>query len=212
MYFRADETVALQQPPMITLGNQHSISYFKRFKMEVDLADMPAVPALPDGYSWAAWTEYLLDSHAEILYCCFREEIDATVFPSLGDRRGCTCLMTEIRRKPGFLPDATWLLASPAGYCGTIQGIREHNGMGSIQNLGITVSHRGQGLGTALLLQALHGFRRTGLRRAFLEVTAQNDGAVQLYHRLGFRRRKTIYKAVEVAKNGLSTECYGFIK
>jgi hypothetical protein len=47
------------------------------------------------------------------------------------------------------------------------------------------------------LFQALHGFRRVGLARAFLEVTARNDGAVRLYHRLGFRRRKTLYKAVE---------------
>ena len=37
------------------------------------------------------------------------------------------------------------------------------------------------------------------LGRAFLEVTAQNDGAVRLYRRLGFRRRKTLYKAVETA-------------
>jgi hypothetical protein len=106
-------------------------------------------------------------------------------------------LMTEIRRKPGFLPEATWLLCSPAGYCGTVQGIRERIGLGGIQNLGVTPSQRERGLGTALLLQALHGFRRSGMGRAYLEVTAQNDGAVHLYHRLGFRRRKTLYKAVE---------------
>ena len=56
-----------------------------------------------------------------------------------------------------------------------------------------------RGLGAALLLKALHGFRNAGLGRAFLEVTAQNDGAVRLYHRLGFRRRKTVYKTVEIA-------------
>ena len=50
----------------------------------------------------------------------------------------------------------------------------------------------------SLLLQALDGFRSVGLERAGLEVTAQNDGAVRLYQRLGFRRRKTLYKAVDV--------------
>jgi len=30
-------------------------------------------------------------------------------------------------------------------------------------------------------------------------VTAQNDAAVRLYSRLGFRRRKTVYKTVETA-------------
>jgi ribosomal protein S18 acetylase RimI-like enzyme len=33
-----------------------------------------------------------------------------------------------------------------------------------------------------------------------LEVTAQNDGAIRLYRRLGFRRTKTIYKAVQDAR------------
>ena len=54
-------------------------------------------------------------------------------------------------------------------------------------------------LGAALLQQALHGFRRAGLGGAFLEVTAQNDGAIRLYRRLGFRCRKTIYKAVDTS-------------
>jgi ribosomal protein S18 acetylase RimI-like enzyme len=77
-----------------------------------------------------------------------------------------------------------------------VQGIRERTGTGSIQNLGIVAGQRGRGLGSALLLQALHGFRRYGYHRAFLEVTAQNEGALRLYRRLGFRCRKTIYKTV----------------
>lgn len=173
------------------------ISYFKRFRMEIDLADVPPVPALPEGYFWVPWDEKLVEQHAEVKYRCFQDEIDATVFPSLGDRSGCSRLMTAIRRKSGFLPEATWLLATAGDYCGTVQGVREISRQGAIQNLGVTPLHRGRGLGGALLLQALHGFRRVGLGRAFLEVTAQNDGAVRLYRRLGFRCRKTTYKAVE---------------
>jgi ribosomal protein S18 acetylase RimI-like enzyme len=88
------------------------------------------------------------------------------------------------------------MLIGPDGPCGTVQGMRERGGMGSIQNLGILPFWRGRGLGEALLLQALHGFCRAGLGRAQLEVTAQNDAAVRLYRRLGFRRSKTLYKAV----------------
>src|SRR5438552_15787068 len=84
-------------------------------------------------------------------------------------------------------------------YCGTVQGIRDRNGMWSIQNLGVLPAYRGRGLGSALLLKALDGFRSYGLGRAFLEVTAQNTAAVALYRRLGFRCRKTTYKAVEGA-------------
>ena len=173
------------------------VTYFKRYKMEIDLHDAPSVPPLPEGYSWVPWDPSLVGLHAEVKFQSFHEEIDATVFPSLANLQGCFHLMTEISRKRGFLPEATWLVLGARGYCGTVQGIRDRPGLGAIQNLGVIPSCRGRGLGGALLLQALNGFRRCGLGRAFLEVTAKNDAAVQLYRRLGFRCRKTLYKAVE---------------
>jgi ribosomal protein S18 acetylase RimI-like enzyme len=187
---------------MVLDGAQHRILYFKRFRMEIDLAAAPP-PALPAGYSWVPWGPSLVERHAEVKYLSFADEIDAVVFPNLGCRGGCLRLMSEIARRPGFEPQATWLIASGGLYCGTVQGVRERNGLGAIQNLGVVPAHRGQGLGAALLLQALQGFYRAGLGRAFLEVTAQNDGAIRLYRRLGFRCRKTIYKAVE-ANTGVS--------
>ncbi|MFN4259222.1 MAG: GNAT family N-acetyltransferase [Gemmataceae bacterium] len=174
-----------------------NISYFKRFKMEIDLHDVPPVPMLPEPYCWVGWDYALLELHAEVKYQCFHEEIDATVFPSLGSRQGCSYLMKEITRKSGFVPQATWLIACPGGYCGTVQGLSDRPGLGAIQNLGVVPAYRGLGLGRALILQALHGFRRAGLSRAFLEVTAQNEAAINLYRSIGFRCRKTVYKAVE---------------
>ncbi len=171
------------------------VSYFKRYKMEMALSTLPS-PQLPDEFSFAPWSYELLDAHAEMLFGSFHQEIDAHVFPSLGDRQGSLCLMIELTRKRGFLPEATWLLLGPVGPCGTVQGLRERDGVGSIQNIGILPGWRGRSLGEALLLQALHGFRQAGLQRAVLEVTAQNDQAIRLYHRLGFRRTKTLYKAV----------------
>jgi ribosomal protein S18 acetylase RimI-like enzyme len=153
---------------------------------------------LCDGYRWIAWEEGLREAHADVMVRSFQGEIDSLIFPSLGDCTGSGVLMYEIRSKSGFLPQATWLLASVDGYCGCVQGLKERSGLGAIQNLAVTPGHRGRGLGRALLLEALHGFRRAGLDRAGLEVTAQNDGAVRLYQRLGFRRRKTLYKAVEL--------------
>lgn len=177
-----------------------SVGYFKRFQMDIDLASAPPVPVLPAGFYWVPWDDSLLSRHAEVKYASFQDEIDAAVFPSLGSRQGCYQLMNEIRRRPGFLPEATWLVGCPAGYCGTVQGVRQRAGLGAVQNLGVVGGYRGRGLGTALLAQALHGFIRAGLGRAFLEVTAQNEAAVRLYHRLGFRLRKTSYRAVEMSE------------
>jgi ribosomal protein S18 acetylase RimI-like enzyme len=105
--------------------------------------------------------------------------------------------MREIRRKPGFLPAATWLILAPAGYVGTVQGVADRGPIGAIQNLGVVPAYRGLGLGRALVRRALDGFRRNGLRRAYLEVTAENSAAVRLYREIGFRRAKTLYKAVD---------------
>ncbi len=174
-----------------------AITYYKRFRMEIDLDGSMAPPVLPPEFSWVAWEESLIDDHAEVKYISFRCEIDACVFPCLGDRYGCQRLMREIRRKPGFLPGATWMIAGPEGYVGTVQGITDRGPIGAIQNVGVIPRYRGLGLGRALVRRALQGFSLAGLCRAYLEVTAENSGAVRLYRTIGFRRAKTLYKAVD---------------
>jgi hypothetical protein len=182
-----------------------SVSYFKRYRMEIDLrAQRFDAAPLPPGYRLVAWREERLDDHAEAKYRSFQYEIDADVFNCLSDYAGCHRLMEEIREREGFLPEATWLATFDRGdglieNCGTIQGLRVSQKYGSIQNVGITPAHRGRGVGTALMWAALAGFQQVGLPRTYLEVTAQNERAVELYRRLGFRRTKTLYKAVEMA-------------
>ncbi|NDC63884.1 MAG: N-acetyltransferase [Planctomycetia bacterium] len=181
--------------------------------MDVDLSTAPAAGPFspgwqlaertpPAGYRLVEWNEALLDVHARTKHRCFRGEIDAMLFPCLGSLDGCRRLMHEIRGKPGFLAAATWLVAwgrapEDLQWCGTIQGVIDRTGLGSIQNIGIVPGHRGRGLGTSLIAQALAGFRQSGVRRAFLEVTVENTGALRLYQRLGFRRTRTVYKAVD---------------
>ncbi|HVS38287.1 MAG TPA: N-acetyltransferase [Gemmataceae bacterium] len=172
-----------------------AVSYFKRYKMEAELRDLPP-PALPPGFDWLSWSEGQLPAHAEVLYESFHQEIDAIVFPSLATFDGCVTLMTVVSRRLNFLAGATWLVVGPTGPCGAIQGLHERGSVGAIQNLGVSPAWRGRGIGEALVLQALHGFQRAGLARGLLEVTGQNETAQRLYRRLGFRRIKTLYKAV----------------
>ncbi|RLS35292.1 MAG: N-acetyltransferase [Planctomycetota bacterium] len=192
-------------------------AYFKRFRMEAPLGSEREEFALPAGYRFVPWHDGLLDAHARTKYRSFRSEIDAVVFPCLGDLEGCRRLMREIRGKAGFLPAATWLVARsrpphlPASeqpphlhqqpvevdWCATIQGVVDNAGVGSIQNVGVVPSHRGLGLGTALIERAILGFAGLGVGRVSLEVTVDNARAVRLYQRLGFRRVKTIYKVVD---------------
>ncbi len=182
------------------------LTYFKRYRMEIDVSACDLPPsAVPAGYRLLPWDPKLLDAHAEVKYLSFRSEIDANVFPCFQELSGCRRLMQEISNKPGFLPEATWLAVYVGGdrqfaeYCGTIQGIRDRSGEGAIQNLGIIPQHRNRQLGTCLMSYALNGFRSRGATRVHLEVTAENKGAIRLYHRLGFATIKTVFKAAEVA-------------
>jgi mycothiol synthase len=179
-------------------------TYFKRFRMEVDLTVPRYARPLPEAYRFVPWNEAVLDVHARTKFRAFRDEIDAVVFPCLGDLDGCRRLMREIRSKPGFLPNATWLIAhgtTPESlqWCGTIQGVAERAAAGMIQNIGVVPGHRGLGLGTCLIERSLAGFRMHGIRRVSLEVTADNGRAVRLYQSLGFRRTKTVYKVADDA-------------
>ena len=183
-----------------------AVTYFKRYRMQFDLREGYATPPpMPAGYQFVPWSHRILKNHAEAKFRSFRNELDSNVFPCLGDAEGCLRLMKEISCRNGFVPESTWLIQfhdEETGYtenCGTIQGIREQADVGSIQNVGIVPSHRGQGLGKTLLAQSLLGFEQTGIQFVTLEVTAQNSGALRLYRHMGFRTLRTVYKSVELS-------------
>lgn len=182
-----------------------AVTYYRRFRMEFNLRKLePPEPQLPRGYYWVPWSDAMVDRHAQVKFESFRSEIDSHVFTCLGDTAGCQRLMHEISRQRTFLPQTTWLIAcwDPATSrlidCATIQGLAQSRWMGSIQNVGVAPQYRGLGLGRALVLKALRGFRQTRLRRVYLEVTADNVPAVELYRSVGFRLIRTTYKAVDV--------------
>ncbi len=182
-----------------------AVTYFKRYRMELKLDREPTqtIP-IPDGFRLLPWAPRLLNRHAEVKCESFRDEIDAHVFPCLGDLDGCRHLMREITGRNNFVPQATWLACRDAQFstslqpCGTVQGLFSTPREGAIQNLGVHPDFRGLGLGRALLIHALAGFRRAGCHFVHLEVTVQNASAIRLYERFGFRKVETLFKIAEV--------------
>ncbi|WP_232098654.1 GNAT family N-acetyltransferase [Gimesia aquarii] len=176
-------------------------TYFRRFRMEIDLYNARLEDSkLPDGYRWCPWELTTVDRHAIVKYHSFKSELDAKVFPCLGEYEGCHKLMTDISRQRNFLATGTWLITwdgmgneDPVD-CGTIQAIVPSKIMGAVQNVGITPKHRGMGLGRALVNKCLIGFREAGMKRVYLEVTADNEPAINLYRSIGFRLTRTLYK------------------
>ena len=177
------------------------MQFVRRLRMEVRTDRLPGV-VLPDGFRFAPWRAGRLDDHARCKFEAFADAADLDLFPTLATVAGCRALMADIAAQPRFLPGATWLLVRDddrvdAGFdpaVGTVQGLGGGRWTGAIQNVGVVPEFRGLGLGRALVLRSLHGFRVAGYRRVWLEVTAENAAAVRLYRGLGFRATKTLYK------------------
>ncbi len=71
--------------------------------------------------------------------------------------------------------------------------------MVAIEPVGITMDHRGRGLGTLLIQHGLHTARSQGARGATLGVWGNNDAAIQLYEAIGFHHSGTLsYLAINV--------------
>jgi GNAT superfamily N-acetyltransferase len=186
-----------------------NFNYVKRFRMELNLTRWQSMPLrLSAGYRLVPWHSSLAMAHADVKFHSFQGSIDAQVFPCLGEIEGCRRLMSEIKAKDGFVPEATWLVEyvdagiHRAEYCGTIQAVRLQKYKASVQNIGVLPEHRGRGVGTALIQASLLGLQQVGISLVGLEVTAENQGAVKLYRRLGFRTVRTLYKSVELAYSG----------
>ncbi len=174
---------------------------YKRFRMQLELRHLFLnPPELPDGYRWLSWRSLLLERHAQVKWRAFRDDLDGKVFSCLGAAQGCLKLMREIASQNTFCAAATWMVVYqpepdwPACDCGTIQGITRNGGIGAIQNVGVTPEHRGQGIGRAMVIQALRGFIQCGMGWSMLEVTALNEAAVRLYRSLGFEVVEVLYR------------------
>lgn len=180
---------------------------FKRYRMHIDLRRYrPGMVQLPTGYRWVPWRLMLLERHAQTKWRSFRDDLDGDVFHCLSEIDGCRRLMRDIVTQQSFCPSATWLISFqpeadwPPEDCGCIQGICRKGNVGAIQNVGVVPEHRGQGLGRALVVQALNGFRQTGMVTGFLEVTAINRPAVNLYRSLGFEIVEVLYRDADTGE------------
>lgn len=184
---------------------QRMLVFYQRYRMQFDLRKhrLEEISA-PADFRLLAWQPGLLQSHAAVKFRSFREELDSNVFPSLGDPDGCLKLMQDISKNSNFVPEATWLLVHSdpnrevSVNCGTIQGIMDGPDLGLILNIGVAKSYRGQRLGSLIVRKSLAGFQSAGAKMVSLEVTTQNESAIRLYERIGFKTQKIVYKTVSV--------------
>ncbi|WP_297499116.1 ribosomal protein S18-alanine N-acetyltransferase [Thermococcus sp.] len=63
---------------------------------------------------------------------------------------------------------------------------------GHIMSIAVDKDYRGNGIGSALLTEAIERLIKKGARYIGLEVRVSNEGAIRLYERFGFKKVKRI--------------------
>lgn len=183
-----------------------SIQYVKRLQMVFDFTKTKLAEAeLPQEFRFISWDRSLLEAHADVKHRGFRNDSDGEIFPTFRSYDRCLSLMQAIAEGPSFLPEATLLIAyghrdgeeqGPLEYVANIQGMRHAAEVGAIQNVAVLPDFRGRGIGRALVLGSLRGFRGVGVDRVTLEVTADNNHAVRLYQHIGFTTYKVYFREI----------------
>jgi ribosomal protein S18 acetylase RimI-like enzyme len=88
-----------------------------------------------------------------------------------------------------YRADLDWVAEAPDGrfaaYC--LIWLDDHNKVGELEPVGTDPSFRGQGLGRAVCLAAMHALRRAGATTAIVYPVTFNHAAMALYRSLGFR-------------------------
>ncbi|ASJ10483.1 ribosomal-protein-alanine N-acetyltransferase RimI [Thermococcus sp. P6] len=89
-------------------------------------------------------------------------------------------------------PD-TFLVAEYSGkIIGYVMGYLRPDLEGHIMSIAVDPAYRGNGVGSALLEEAIERLIKKGARYIGLEVRVSNEGAIKLYERFGFRKIKRI--------------------
>lgn len=178
--------------------------YIKRLQMLFDFTKTkPAEPELPDSFEWVPWSTRNTEDLGRVLYLGFRNDLDGSIFPTFRQYDACRRLAYQLAAESGFLPESTWLIRyrseKESSFCAMIQASRNSNfngTSGTIHNITVVPGFRHLGLGRAIVLKSLAGFRLKGCSRVFLEATAQNSSAVNMYRHIGFQVCRTTYKEV----------------
>lgn len=141
------------------------------------LDNLPQMPALPEGFALREYQEGDLEALAEVIGRAFEDEnwtpdqvraklVDAPEVKKVYviTHNGRPVATTSVRVLPDRFP-----------------------GSGYVHWVAVDPEYQGQRLGAAVVLAALHKFRRMGLKDAVLETDDDRLAAIKTYQNLGFQ-------------------------
>jgi ribosomal protein S18 acetylase RimI-like enzyme len=173
------------------------LSVHPRWFLEYPLTTSAAALAASErpGIRFLPWRESHFDDSAKLVAHAYRGHVDSEINDQYRSPAGARRFLSNIVEFPGcgvFFPPASYAAfdVSTGLLCGISLASLVAPDAGHVTQLCVAPSHRNAGLGGDLLRRSLLAFAAHGCRSTSLTVTAANEGALRLYERMGFVRRK----------------------
>lgn len=186
--------------PLAPLFAARGFQAFPRLFMYRPLA--PGVPPGPDTASppgageeveLRAWEDRYFEAMADLIAASYRGHVDGRINDQYSSRPGAMRFLKNIVIFPGcgaFQPDCSFVAVPPGSKSGSVlvgAVLASQVGprVGHITQICLRPEWQGHGLGRRLMEAAMARLARKGYTGLSLTVTAENQGAVELYRRLG---------------------------
>lgn len=182
------------------------VPYTSRFRphprefMEVPFASIMALPPRDPALTIVPWTENRRSEAARLISQAYAGHIDSQINDQYRSAGGARRFLMNIVEYPGcgtfFTPGSFVALAGGprSGSSQPLAGISLASlvapGVGHITQVCVAPAQQGTGLGYELLRRSLVSLAAHGCQKVSLTVTTANDGAAQLYRRMGFTTRR----------------------
>lgn len=149
---------------------------------------------LPLEITLSSWVAQDYQAAGELIHAAYLGHPDAEINDQYRSLHGALRFLHNIVRFPGcgtFEPAFSWVLRHRRTRqpIGLVLASRVAGDVAHITQFCVAPAHRGRGLGSVLLGQAVRSLRMAGFAAITLTVTEANRNAVRLYKQFGFRSR-----------------------
>jgi ribosomal protein S18 acetylase RimI-like enzyme len=164
------------------------------------MADLSGVERLPVGraanqFVFEPWQDKRQEESASIITSAYYGHIDSDINDQYQSTAGARRFLHNVIQYPGcgtFTAASSFVALDPASgrLCGICLSSLVSPGSGHITQVCVPPSFQAKGVGYELMRRSLLNLWLGGAGTVSLTVTAENQSAVDLYERMGFRRRR----------------------
>lgn len=182
--------VAQRQVPYLHWFHSH-----RRFFLEAPLDPALAQRRLASSMAIALWTEAWQEATGRLIAGAYQNHIDSQINDQYRSVGGALRFLTNIVQYPGcglFFGPASFAARdrNTGALCGISLASMVAADVGHITQVCVAPSHRGKQVGYELLRRSVESLAAHQCRSVTLTVTKENETALRLYERMGFRLRR----------------------